>query len=213
MSVAHQANIEWYAPQQVWEPIHARVDESSEWFGVHLERAEEIADSWKGRTQDRKHTIYGFIAEAVVLNVFPHIERFPTRSITWCRRSTCSDKVEQGDIITFSATDRIQHHRHRPNDVVPRGGGIPSNGDESQHKARGDDDGRDTGHGRPPTREGRVGVLRFDILFLKVVLDRGGDGKPCKVVGELVADDHERRTRDRPHREWDAGEFNHGMLC
>jgi len=76
MSVAHQANIEWYAPQQVWEPIHARVDESSEWFGVHLERAEEIADSWKGRTQDRKHTIYGFIAEAVVLNVFPHIERF-----------------------------------------------------------------------------------------------------------------------------------------
>jgi len=76
MSVAHQAHVNWYAPQQVWEPIHARVDESSEWFDVHLDRAEEIADSWKGRTQDRKHTIYGFIAEAVVLNVFPHLERF-----------------------------------------------------------------------------------------------------------------------------------------
>ncbi|MFO8174824.1 MAG: hypothetical protein R6T96_11115 [Longimicrobiales bacterium] len=76
MSAAHQAHVNWYAPQQVWQPIHARVDESSEWFEVHLERAQEIADSWKGRSQDRKHTIYGFIAEAVVLNVFPHLERF-----------------------------------------------------------------------------------------------------------------------------------------
>jgi len=76
MSAAHQANIDWYAPQQVWEPIHARVDESSEWFEVHLDRAEDKADIWDKGSVEREHTIYGYIAEAVVLNVFPHLERF-----------------------------------------------------------------------------------------------------------------------------------------
>jgi len=76
MSVAHQAHIEWYAPRQVWEPIHARVDESTEWYEAQLDRAEAKADILNQDNVGRDHTIYGFIAEAVVLNVFPHLERF-----------------------------------------------------------------------------------------------------------------------------------------
>jgi len=93
--------------------------------------------------------------------------------------------------------------------VVPRRGGLPPCCDESQQQARGDDNGRDAGHHRPLACKGRVGVLCFDILFLEVVLDRGGDGEPCDVVCELVAEDHEGDASEHPQDQGDGGDVNH----
>jgi len=71
-----RAHIDWYAPQQVWEPIHARVDESSEWYDAQLENAEEIAEFYGRDGVDPEDSRNGVIAEGVLLNVFPHMERF-----------------------------------------------------------------------------------------------------------------------------------------
>jgi len=76
MSVAHQAAIDWYAPRQEWNPIHARVDTSSEWYAHQLERAKKVEANSIDDGVPPEHSQNGVVAEAVVLNVFPHMERF-----------------------------------------------------------------------------------------------------------------------------------------
>jgi len=76
MSAAHQAAIEWYAPLQEWNPIHARVDTTSEWYAAQLERAKEVEANSIDDGVPPEHARNGVIAEAVVLNVFPYMERF-----------------------------------------------------------------------------------------------------------------------------------------
>jgi len=76
MSVAHKAAIEWYAPRQEWNPIHARVDTSSEWYAAQLERAAEIQAYYGDDGVPPEHSRNGVIAEGILLCVFPHMERF-----------------------------------------------------------------------------------------------------------------------------------------
>jgi len=74
-----RAHIDWYAPRQVWEPIHARVDVSSGWYDRELERAKDIVRRYPNQSVKNEYAIHGLIAEGVVLNVFPHLERFDGR--------------------------------------------------------------------------------------------------------------------------------------
>jgi len=76
MIVAHQANIEWYSPRQEWNPIHARVDTSSEWYAAQLDNAKRIQRYYGRDGTPPEDSRNGVIAEAVLLNVFPHMERF-----------------------------------------------------------------------------------------------------------------------------------------
>jgi len=76
MSAAVQASIEWYAPRQEWNPIHARVDTSSKWYAAQLDNAKKIQRYYGLDGIPPEDSRNGVIAEGIVLCVFPHMERF-----------------------------------------------------------------------------------------------------------------------------------------
>jgi len=76
MSAGLQASIEWYAPRQEWSPIHARVDTSSDWYAAQLDNAKEIQGYYGRDGTPPEDSRNGVIAEGVLLNVFPYMERF-----------------------------------------------------------------------------------------------------------------------------------------
>jgi len=69
MSTAVQACIDWYAPRQEWNPIHARVDPSSEWYSAQLERSEFLRDADHHAQMPVRRN--GIVAQALVRVLIP----------------------------------------------------------------------------------------------------------------------------------------------
>jgi len=76
MSASHQAKIDWYAPQQVWDPIHTRVDDSSEWYKSNLERSGFLKEG--DQHADMRIRRNGIVAQALVRDLIPGAEEIDT---------------------------------------------------------------------------------------------------------------------------------------
>jgi len=74
----YQTDLRWHTPMNPWEPIHVRVDGSSEWYENQLERADFIRDTEKDAEMHYRED--GYVAEGVVKAVFKGMEWWDTNS-------------------------------------------------------------------------------------------------------------------------------------
>jgi len=76
--MTYQAGLEWHTPMNPWEPIHVRVDDSTEWYEAQLERGDYIRDTEKDA--EMHHRKDGYVAEGLVKAVFPAMDWWDTNS-------------------------------------------------------------------------------------------------------------------------------------
>ena len=44
----YQTALRWLTPMNPWEPIHVRVDDSTEWYRTQVERGDYLRDTDRG---------------------------------------------------------------------------------------------------------------------------------------------------------------------
>jgi len=89
----YQTDLRWHTPMNPWEPIHVRVDDSSEWYRTQVERGDYLTESKDDA--EMFHREHGHVAEGVVKAVFPGFEWWDTESFDLLRANTRYDIISR----------------------------------------------------------------------------------------------------------------------
>jgi len=76
-----------------WEPIHVRVDDTSQWYQTQVERGDYLRDTEEDA--EMSHREHGLVAEAIVKGVFPGFEWWDTESFDLFRGNTRYDIISR----------------------------------------------------------------------------------------------------------------------
>jgi len=102
----YQTALRWHTPMNPWEPIHVRVDDSTEWYRTQVERGDYLRDS--DHDAEMSHREHGLVAEAIVKAVFPGFEWWDTESFDLFRGQTRYDIISRN----INRGEPRQHYLH-----------------------------------------------------------------------------------------------------
>jgi len=105
--ISYQAGIRWHTPVNPWEPIHARVDDTSEWYAAQVGRSEYLRDSKDDA--EMHHRKGGVVAEGLVKAIFAGMEWWDTHSFDTFLGGTRYDIISRG----LNRGEPRQHYVHK----------------------------------------------------------------------------------------------------
>jgi len=102
----YQTDLRWLTPMNPWEPIHVRVDDSTEWYRTQVERGDYLRESH--HDAEMSHREHGLVAEGIVKAVFPGFEWWDTESFDLFRGQTRYDIISRN----INRGEPRQHYLH-----------------------------------------------------------------------------------------------------